>query len=718
MDASARDAIVGRLADELSMLVRTDPLHAHRPHVSEELDRALYVSRPLWGAIPKLVQAIEKASGEPATPVRFGCWIGGDRDGHPDVTVGTTRETWARLQERCTELHLREIDRLMDRLTAVCRNPEAQALLQAIIDRGKGKRLAARLSRRHPREHYRQALETIRVRLLAASDPDTGADAYGDAASLLADVRAIEAALRLEGYSASIVAEVSAWRARVQVFGLHLMRLDLRENSQGYRRLVRSLLAILGHDPERETNNDFEGLWSEPAPFPGWDMLRQHLDERSYDLLAVTDLAYAELAIDPDRVGPSVISMTHSANDVLWVLWIHRLIQQWRETPRVAMSIAPLFETVDDLHAADGVLNELFEHPQYRKHLATGDGRQMVMIGYSDSAKDGGYLAACWALYQGQEEMQAMAAQHGVRLTCFHGRGGALGRGGGPAARAIQALPLDHGHARIRMTEQGEVIADRFVDPELAHRHMEQILGGLLVHAAQSNQPNADWREVLDHMAEESRKAYLELFQHPGFVTYFREATPISSIETLQIGSRPSRRHGQASLQDLRAIPYTFSWTQSRQLINAYFGLGRAWSNCTDKQRELARDMYQNWAFFRSTIDNAELAMCKCHAHLAKAYAGLVDDEAVRDEIGDAVVAEMNATKAAILDVTGKASLLADVPWLQQSVDRRSPYIDVLNHVQIELLRRRRSGDNDDPLANRCLRLSIQAIAAGLRTTG
>ena len=268
------------------------------------------------------------------------------------------------------------------------------------------------------------------------------------------------------------------------------------------------------------------------------------------------------------------------------------------------------------------------------------------------------------------------------------------------------------------MTEQGEVIADRFVDPTLAHRHMEQVLGGLIEHARQGDTPvREDWIACVRSLSEHGILAYRTLVQDPGFVRYFREATPISCIERLQIGSRPSRRHGQNSLADLRAIPYTFAWTQSRQLINAFFGLGSAWEQLPDEQRERCRVMYREWGFFRALVDNAELALAKCDPVIAAAYAELIDDEEIRVRIGTAIREELARTRKAVLHINRQQELMEPTPWLRRSIDVRKPYIDVLNHVQIELLRRQKN-DADNPTLDRCLRLSVQAIAAGLRSTG
>ena len=711
MTRSRRGPLLRSLREDVRALLRTDTLHPHRPEVLEELDRALYVSQALWKAAPDLLAPLERARGAALNPLKFGCWIGGDRDGHPHVTVEVTRETLRRLRQRAVTFHLEECAFLLDRLPMLCRSAEAMDLLQSLVHRAPEDLQNQVLKRSHDNEYFRRALRIIRARLREENG-------YPDAEALDTDLADLETALRLEKLQGLILNRLRAWRRRTRVFGLHFMRLDLRENSKGYRTLVRELLPLLGENPDRAETDNFDGLWEASYPEPGAEVLKENLSERSWDLLHVTRLMQEQA---PEAIGANVISMTHCVGDVLWVLWLHRLIAAWRGDPRVTMPISPLFETIDDLHKAGDMLTTLFRHPQFRQVLDDQGGRQIVMVGYSDSAKDGGYLAACWALHTGQEAMQRVADSEKVQLTVFHGRGGALGRGGGPAARAIQALPPALGEGHIRMTEQGEVIADRFADPYLAHRHMEQILGGLLLHASSAPPAKTEWRATMEEFASHGRAAYLNLFHHDGFTDYFRQSTPITCIESLPIGSRPSRRHGAASLEDLRAIPYTFSWTQSRQLINAFYGLGTAWTRLNRAQRLLAIRMYREWPYFRSMIDNAELALTKCDPVIAREYAGLVKDPVIREHFGNAVAQEMNLTRNAILAMTERPSLMADTAWLRRSVEIRKPFIDLLNHIQIELLRRQQTTPDDEPLRRslrRSLRLSVQGIAAGLRTTG
>jgi len=343
-----------------------------------------------------------------------------------------------------------------------------------------------------------------------------------------------------------------------------------------------------------------------------------------------------------------------------------------------------------------------------------------VMVGYSDSTKDGGYLSACWELHCAQERLADTADAHHVELTIFHGRGGALGRGGGPAARAIRSLPARAVRGRLRVTEQGEVLAERYDDARIAHRHLEQLTNATLLVSAQTNNvPAQEWVEAMTLMAQASFNKYRELVQHSGFLAYFDQATPISEIESLPIGSRPSRRNQRRSLGDLRAIPWTFAWTQSRHLLPAWYGVGtavRAYVDAHDQDWTLLHAMYEQWPMFRALIDNAELALAKADMKIAHHYAGLMK-EPEGEDLWRMISTEFEQSRGAVLLITGRPDLLSGTSWLSQSIQSRNPYVDPLNFAQIDLLGRRRESAESESL-NDLLKLSIQGIASGLRTTG
>jgi phosphoenolpyruvate carboxylase len=424
------------------------------------------------------------------------------------------------------------------------------------------------------------------------------------------------------------------------------------------------------------------------------------------------------------------VSLTRCPADVLSVLWLWRQAQRRARDaggPVAAADIAvvPLFEKIHDLACAHDTLGAILDVPAYRDHVRGRGDRQMVMVGYSDSTKDGGYLAACCGLQSSQERLHAAAAARGVALTFFHGRGGSLGRGGGPAARGILSLPAETLDGSLRLTEQGEVLAERYDDVEIARRHLEQVTWATLVAASvRRAEPAAEWTALAARMAERSWAVYRDLVDQPGFIGYFSQTTPIDDIENLPIASRPARRRGERTLDDLRAIPWVFAWTQSRCMIPAWYGLGTALAEVKYEDRRAWQticDMYRQWPFFQATIDNATLALAKADMYVAQRYSELAEDDEARRRIWLRIAAERDRTRQAILDIVGGGELLATTPWFQRSIEARNPSVDPLNLVQIEFMRRRReaaAADAAEPPFRDLLRLCVQGIASGMRTTG
>lgn len=431
----------------------------------------------------------------------------------------------------------------------------------------------------------------------------------------------------------------------------------------------------------------------------------------------------------PRALGGHVISMTKHPSDVLAITWLWNQANRVQDTVIDSEQIAmvPLFETIEDLRNAPAILESLLNTPVYREALAKEGNRQTIMLGYSDSTKDGGYLTACWSIYECQHTLQRLANELGVELVFFHGRGGSLGRGGGPAARSILSLPREAFHGALRLTEQGEVLAERYDDSRIAHRHLEQLIwSSLLASATAADSTPTEWFAVMRSLAERSLSAYRSLVEHPGFVEFFRGATPINEIEQLPIGSRPSRRRGGNSLSELRAIPWVFSWTQSRFLLPAWYGLGSAFAEELGGPMALERlqRMYREWPFFKATIDNAELALAKTDMGIAGGYAESLpgtDDQEIWQQIKN----EYAQAKQAVLAITNNEHLLDSIHWLQESISVRNWYVDPLNLIQMELLRRLRSslqeGDErseDSEELRHLTRLTIKGITAGMRTTG
>jgi len=732
-----RAALTASLEAEITALWLTDRARTVRPQVTDEVRTGLYfVEAVFWEALPGIESALDAAlrdhyPGLTARPgwLSLASWIGGDRDGNPSVVAAVTAETLRLHRGLAVERHRRSLQDLARRLSASARRRPPPPALTAWLDaRRPLPAHVAFLEQRYAQEPYRLALALLAADLEAASHDDMASRLLDDAPHrALADIGAIAHGLDLVGQALPSVLtrdRLETVRRQLATFKLHGARLDIREDSGKLVSAVDAMLCGLGAERGFAQTGDPERTavlvrWL-AADLPDLAALGAAAD---HDASAETWRLFRLLAraadlYGPEMLGPFIISMTRGPADVLAVL----LLARWaRCTP--GLQIVPLFETLDDLDAAPGVLSRLFDIPVYRAHLAAGSGEQMVMVGYSDSNKDGGYLAASWSLYRAQEAIAATCAAHSVELTLFHGRGGSVARGGGPAGRAIRAQPPGTVRGRFRVTEQGETISSRYADPTLAHRHLEQIVSAVLVASADAGAAVADptWRTEMDALALAARRAYRALVEEtPGFLEYWRAATPIDEIGRLRLGSRPTARgRGALTRADVRAIPWVFSWMQSRCNLPGWYGLGTALGTGA---RDRLREMYAGWPFFRALLDNAEMSLLKADMGIAALYSGLVPDQALAARVFGTIEAEHARTRAAILDVTGHDELLDEDPVLQRSVQLRNPYVDPLNYLQVEMLRRLRAlPDPDGPEAERCrevIVLTINGIAAGLRNTG
>jgi phosphoenolpyruvate carboxylase len=732
------ETVTTSLHAEITMLWLTDRARTARPAVTDEVRTGLYfVDAVFWDALPRLAADLDAALREhyPSVRARAGwltlaSWIGGDRDGNPAVTAAVTAETLRLHRGLAVERHRRSLRELARRLSVSGRRypppPALQAWLQA---RRPLPSHVAYLEQRYAHEPYRLAFSLLAADLDAASQEDMTARLLEDAphrARLTAD----EIGQVLELVAGALPRPLAAdrlhtTRRQIETFGLHAARLDVREDSGRLATAVARALSKLGVVPDFERRDDAERtailvrLLADDPPRPAaLTSVMDGIDDRNaetwrlFRLLARASRLYGRACL-----GPVVVSMTRGAADVLAVL----LLAKWvGGVP--GLMVVPLFETLADLEAAPRILTELFDLPAYATNVRACDGEQMVMIGYSDSNKDCGYLAANWALYRAQESIAQVCDAHGVALTLFHGRGGSVARGGGPAGRAIRAQPPGTVRGRFRVTEQGETIASRYADHDLAHRHLEQIVSAVLLASAETaREVPPDWRVAMTAMAAAAREAFLDLVQRtPGFLDYWRAATPIEEISRLRLGSRPAARRGGALTRaDVRAIPWVFSWMQSRFNLPGWYGLG---SGLSGAQPALLRAMYAGWPFFRALLDNAEMSLLKADLGIAALYSDLVPDRLLAATLFAAVEHEYARTREAILQTTGHAELMDGDPVIQRSVQLRNPYVDPLNYLQVDMLRRLRAlSDSDGPEAERCrevIVLTINGIAAGLRNTG
>jgi len=740
-----QERIVARIRSLVTGLWQTDLVRPRRPSVLEEVEVGMYFAATLWEVAPDLYADLDRALEKiyPEADFRlpaflsFGSWIGGDRDGNPFVSAGVTERTFVRMRAAAVDAHLARCRMLFDELTTSEQQvPVSPELRRAVQERTEEfPETVALLEPLSPHETYRRYLKTVEWRLertkVGESLHDPSRGAYRSGAELAADLLLVMDSLRMNRGRVIAEGALQGWLWQTEIFGLHFACLDIRQESIRNAVVVSEITRALGLCPDyaaldeegrRRLLRSSMGARLTVSPIELGTDTRETLEVYSV-------LRRAAATVGEESLGGHIISMTHRFSDILAALWLQELGTGGAEgrPGSSGMDIVPLFETIQDLGRARDMVQDMLNDPVYRQHLERRRNVQVIMIGYSDSTKDGGYLAACWALYRTQSELSRLARERGVRLIFFHGRGGALGRGGGPAARSILALPPESLGAGLRMTEQGEVLADRYDDPRIAGRHLEQVIWATLAASVQPlTPPRPEWLAAMEELSREALAAYRALVEEPRFLSYFEQATPIREIESLPIASRPAHRHGARGLSDLRAIPWVFAWTQNRCLIPAWYGLGsafQAYGRAHPDGPKTLRAMYEGWPFFRATLDNAVLALAKSDMDIGRAYAALVDDAAVRERIWGMIESEYERSREAVLATNGQPSLLEEVPWLQNSIRLRNPNTDPLNLLQVEWLRRlreaERRGEQDEQMECReLLRLTIEGVAAGMRTTG
>jgi phosphoenolpyruvate carboxylase len=731
-----RRAETATLRAEVTELWLTDRARTTRPAVTDEVRTGLYfVDGVFWETLPRMVAELTAALREhyptltaPSRWLTLASWIGGDRDGNPSVVGAVTAETLRLHRGLAVERHRRSLQELARRLSVSRRRyPPPAALTAWLQARRPLPAHVAYLEERYGDEPYRLALALLVAELEAASQEDMTGRLL-DETPHRARIKAGEIQEVLDLVARALPSALAddllhTVRAQLAIFGLHAARLDIREDSGRLAVALGDMLEKLGIDrgfaertDQRRAATLLDLLAADPPPPSALVAAAAEAGAETWRLFRL--LARAASVYGRDPLGPFIVSMTRGAADVLTVL----VLARWAGGPP-GLQVAPLFETLDDLEAAPRILRELFTLDVYREHLAAGGGEQMVMIGYSDSNKDGGYLAANWALYRAQASIARVCREHGVALTLFHGRGGSVARGGGPAGRGIRAQPPGTVQGRFRLTEQGETIASRYADPDLAHRHLEQIVSAVLLASAEAPDHGAEreWGAAMDEMAHVARAAYDALVEGtPGFVQYWRAATPIDEIRRLRLGSRPAaRRGGDLTRRDVRAIPWVFSWMQSRFNLPGWYGLGTALARGEVKRLQ---EMYAQWPFFRAILDNAEMSLLKADMGIAALYSNLMPDAVLAARIFSCIEAEYDRTRDFILRVSGHRELMDGDPIIQRSVHLRNPYVDPLNYLQVEMLRRLRGLSDPEGIEAERYRevivLTINGIAAGLRNTG
>lgn len=744
-----RERNLSLIRGELHKLWQTDFVRPWRPTVLQEVERGLAIMPGLWNEAPGLLNDLERAlqryypkvNATDYPLVSFGSWIGGDRDGNPFVTPAVTAETLTLLRRHAVLEHRSQARALARSLSMSDRLTKRPAKLEAALADASSRwpDLAKELDKLAPLETYRRWLFAVRWRLnktlQSSIDQPVGENApgYYSRNELAQDVELVAECLRETGDELLVANEVEPWLAQIRIFGLHTARLDLRQHSAVYRAAIDELWTTAGlcDDPASLDEPARVALLVETMASEQLPSLEADVSDTTRETLELFALVRRTMRLRGEGpFGAHILSMTEKASDVLSMLWLwnwSRSVDGGHERDeQLHLPVSPLFETIDDLNRAPETLRELFSNETYRQYVSQQADDQMVMVGYSDSTKDGGYLSAQWALQQSQSAMQRVADEFGIKLTFFHGRGGSLGRGGGPAARSILSLPSDAFSGSLRLTEQGEVLAERYGTPAIAYRHLEQVCWSTLTAAARPvDPPPPAWVEMMERLASTSLAAYRQLVDSPRFADFYREVTPIDEIERLPIGSRPSKRKGGNRIEDLRAIPWVFSWTQCRAILPAWYGIGSAVEPLLDDPAaiDLLRTMLKKWAFFEATISNAELALAKANMPVFQLYGQLGDDIPGGPELAQAIVDEYHRSKRAVCAINDCEELLESIPWLGRSIQVRNGYVDPLNVAQVVLLQRVASDpdayQHDQPDAlEHLVNLGINGVSAGMRTTG
>ena len=682
--------------------------------------------------------------------LRPGSWIGGDRDGNPNVTAEVVAQATGSAAYTAFGHYFAELAALQEELSMSARLVQVSDELAALADRCDEQ---ARLD-----EPYRRALRVIHARLTAtaqdvldrqvATQLDLGLERYPTPAEFLGDLDVIDTSLRVHGSALLAGDRLARLRESVRVFGFHLSGLDMRQNSDVHEEVVAELLAWAGvHSdytslPEPERVELLAGELATRRPLTSEGARLSELARKELDIIAAA--ATAVDVFGPLAVPNYIISMCRSVSDMLEAAILLKEVGLLDASPQAGggtsrsrgsapsgkgpsspVGIVPLFETIDDLQRGASILEAALDLPVYWALVSSLGDSQEVMLGYSDSNKDGGYLAANWALYRAELDLVETARKTGIRLRLFHGRGGTVGRGGGPSYDAILAQPPGAVSGSLRLTEQGEIIAAKYAEPRIAQRNLESLVAATLEATLLDVEGLGDAAgpayQVLDEVAALAQRAYAELVHEtPGFVEYFMASTPVSEIGALNIGSRPTSRKQTTSISDLRAIPWVLAWSQSRVMLPGWYGTGSAveqWISGGEGRLEVLQDLYRRWPFFRTVLSNMAQVLAKSDMGLASRYAELVADETLRRRVFDRLVAEHERTIRMHGLITGQDDLLADNPALARSVFNRFPYLEPLNHLQVELLRRYRSGD-DDELVQRGILLTMNGLASALRNSG
>ena len=716
--------LLNELSEEIEELWQTRLVRATQKQVADEVDFGVYfITSVIMDTVVELYDDLydslathfpEEDWSNLHRLLRYGSWIGGDRDGNPNVTVDVTLQTLKTMRDAARKVYLEEILFLRDHLTQHTDEMSITEELRSSLETG------ATESSIYISEVYREKLDQIWQRL--------NADQYRSRLSLLDDLYIIQTSLREHKGLRVANGRLRQLIRKIRLFGLYLAPLDIREDARLQAAALAELFRHYG------ITDDYLSLSEEakqklltdeinsPRPFfPNY--VDQFSDATQRIIATWRMIATAHTRFSTGVIDTVISSMSQQPSDVLGMLLMAKEAGVDAE-----LDLVPLFETIDDLERAPVVIRTLFDNETYMTHLQKRNLRQQIMIGYSDSSKDGGYIASNWHLYKAQDELARVCAECGISVELFHGRGGSIGRGGGPSNRAILSQPPASLRGGIKITEQGEVIAYRYSNEAITRRHLNQVMNAVILslgNASDDGNVRSGWPEYMEKLSEYGRVVYRDLvYETDGFLDYWQQATPINELSQLRISSRPAKRSGQGGFAAMRAIPWVFSWMQSRAIIPSWFGVGSAMARFieeTPNGLEELKAMYREWRFFSALIENTQLDVAKADMGIMELYAALVTDEVLREEIFSRIRDEHQLTARMICAITDQKELLDNTTALKLSIERRNPYVDPLNFMQVELLKQLRQTNPDSPEYTPILEAilaTINGIAAGMKTTG
>jgi len=737
-----QSALEERLKREIVTLWQTNLLRETKLTVLDEVQNGLsYYDYTFLREVPRLhalledrLEALEPEAGakDIAAFLKVGSWIGGDRDGNPFVTADVLKNTLAAHAAKIFSFYLSEVEALSRELPLSDRIVIVSDALKALAEQ------APMIPFHQEHEPYRLALNAVHAKLRATAkaiagrvDPDLPATLapYADASTFRHDLDVIHTSLKAHGAAILTRGRLRLLRHAVNCFGFHLAILDLRQNSAVHERIIAELFEAVAPGTDYPSLSEDERIALLTRELhTARPLLSPHLaysDETRGELAVFQTAAEAHKRYGRAVIANCIISKAEGVSDMLELAVLLKEVGLVTADGIAHVNIIPLFETIEDLQAAGTIMDRAFATPAYRALVKSRGDMQEVMLGYSDSNKDGGFVTSGWELYKAEITLVDVFRKHAVAMRLFHGRGGSVGRGGGPSYDAILAQPGGAVNGAIRITEQGEIIASKYSNPEVGRRNLEILaaatLEASLLHPDQPA-PHAEYLDAMDELSATAFKAYRGLvYETPGFVDYFWSSTVITEIATLNIGSRPASRTKTRKIEDLRAIPWVFSWAQARVMLPGWYGFGSAAKAYIDRYGEAGRArlkaMAQDWPFFRTLLSNMDMVLAKSSIAIASRYAELVPDVALRDAIFGRISEEWHLSIAMLLDITGKAKLLEDNPLLDRSIRNRFPYLDPLNHVQVEFLKAHRAHPGEAKVLEG-IQLTINGISAGLRNSG